>query len=365
MSGDHDRASEFVAGTSETLVTDLPSSPPGFPTAPGSRACDPLSEVLHNVKLTGALFFTMDATSPWCVGIPNTSELAGAILPRAQHIISYHVVVQGAGFASISGAEPFEFDTGDVIVVPHGDPYVMSSSQDITPAMDGDQTIQFFKDMAAGRLPFVVNEGGGGAPRAQIICGFLGCDARPFNPLLTALPCAVLVRRSTADQNDLLNRLIDLTYAEAQVRRVGDLCIRLRLSELMFVEVVRRYLENLPAGQSGWLAGLRDPAIGRALTLLHERPASTWTIEHLAREVGVSRSVLANRFTRLVGQPPMKYLTYWRIQLAAQRLGDGASKVSTVALDVGYASEAAFSRSFKKIVGISPAHWRERFSGSR
>jgi AraC-like DNA-binding protein len=125
---------------------------------------------------------------------------------------------------------------------------------------------------------------------------------------------------------------------------------------------VRRYLEALPADQTGWLAGLRDPGTGRALALLHERPAHPWTLEQLAAQSGLSRSVLAERFTRLVGQPPMQYLASWRVQVAARLLADGAAKVAAVGLEVGYASEAAFSRSFKKLAGVSPAAWRARFS---
>ncbi len=326
-------------------------------------AADPLSDVLHRVKLTGALFFMVDATTPWCVEVPEASAFAGIILPRARHIVSYHVVVEGTGYARVPGVEPVKFGAGDIIVFPHADPYAMLSAAGAPPELDAAETLQFFQDMAAGKLPFVVTEGGGGPERARFVCGFLGCDARPFNPLLATLPRMMHVRRPDVGRDDLLDRLVDLTLAEAQRQRAGGESIRLRLSELMFVEVVRRYLETLPADQTGWLAGLRDPAIGRALALLHERPAHAWTLDQLAREVALSRSVLAERFAHLVGQPPMQYLTHWRVQLAARRLSDGAAKVSAVGLEVGYASEAAFSRSFKKIAGLSPAAWRSRFGG--
>jgi transcriptional regulator GlxA family with amidase domain len=166
------------------------------------------------------------------------------------------------------------------------------------------------------------------------------------------------IRRATRAPSDLLDRLIELTLAEAPARRPGAECVHLRLSELMFVEVVRRYLEGLPPEQTGWLAGLRDPAVGRAVALLHQNPAHAWTIEGLAREIGVSRSVIAARFARLIGCPPMQYLSRWRVQVAAQLLSDGLAKVSAVGRDVGYKSEAAFSRSFKRIAGVSPAEWR-------
>ena len=356
MGGDHDPGSGILAAASGTAplagAADPVAAPPG--------GADALDDVLNRVKLTGALFFLIDATSPWCVDVPHASTFADIILPRAQHIISYHVVVEGSGFASVPGGDPVAFDQGDIIVFPHADPYLMLSAPGVPPYWDADEVMQFFRDMAAGRLPFVIPEGGGEDPPAKFVCGFLGCDVRPFNPLLAALPPLMHVGRPAEARDDLLDRLVDLTLAEAQSRRAGGESIRLRLAELMFVEVVRRYLEGLPDGQTGWLAGLRDPAIGRALALLHERPAEAWTLERLAREAGVSRSVLAERFALLVGQPPMQYLTHWRVQVAARMLSDSAAKVSAVGLEVGYASESAFSRSFKKIAGVSPAAWRKR-----
>jgi len=364
MGSDHDQGSESLAAPSGRLavggasaaVDTLPVSEPMAP--------DPLADVLHSVKLTGALFFLIDATSPWCVEVPQAGAFAPVILPRAQHIISYHVAVQGSGLASVPGIDPVRFEQGDIIVFPHADPYLMLSAPGVPPELNAEQTMQFFRDMAAGRLPFVIREGGGEDPPAKFICGFLGCDARPFNPLLATLPRLMHVRCNGAKRDDLLDRLVELTFAEAQVQRAGGESIRLRLSELMFVEVIRRYLEGLPVEQTGWLAGLRDPAIGRALALLHERPTEAWSLDQLARDVGLSRSVLADRFAQLVGQPPMQYLTSWRMQLAARLLSDGTAKVAAIAQEVGYASEAAFSRAFKKITGLSPALWRKRFGGS-
>lgn len=347
MSGRHDPSSESLAAGSAAARGD-------------PAAHDALSDVLRVVKLSGALFFLVDASSPWGVDIPPASAFAPIILPRARHVVSYHVVTEGSGWASVPGERPVQFAAGDVLVFPHGDAYAMLSAPGGRPALPLEEALGFFRAMAAGELPFVVPEGGGGMERARFVCGFLGCDARPFNPLLAALPRLMHVRRAANPRDDLLERLIELTLAEARMRRPGGECIRLRLSELMFVEVVRRYLQALPKNQAGWLAGLRDPAIGRALALIHERPSHDWTLEELAARAGVSRSVLADRFTRLVGHPPMQYLTNWRVQVAARLLADGAAKVGSVAQEVGYASEAAFSRSFKKIAGMSPAAWRAR-----
>jgi AraC-like DNA-binding protein len=315
--------------------------------------------VLRAVRLTGAVFFRVHATSPWVIEMPDTSALASVTLPRAQHVISYHVVTHGSCCGALLGDAPVQLAEGDVLVFPHGDPYVMSIAAGMRGGPNRAEVLAFMAEMVAGRLPGAVVEDGGGPEQLGLVCGFLGCDARPFNPLLTALPRLLHVRQAFA-AGDPLGRLIDFAITESRERRAGGECVRLRLSELMFVEVVRRYLAGLPAEQTGWLAGLRDRIVGRALALLHERPGEAWTLEKLAKEVGLSRSALAERFTHFVGDPPMAYLARWRMQAAARLLADGQAKVSAVGLQVGYDSEAAFSRAFKKMAGVPPAVWRSR-----
>ena len=214
--------------------------------------------------------------------------------------------------------------------------------------------------MASGQLPFVVQEGGAGPERLHVICGFLGCDALPFNPVLATLPRLLPVRRPLAAGGDRLAALVEFAVDESREKRAGSRSVLLRLGELMFVEVVRRHLVTLPEAQRGWLAGLRDPLVGRALARLHTQPGQSWTLDELAREVATSRSVLAERFAHFVGEPPMHYLARWRMHLAATLLADNAAKVSAVAREVGYDSEAAFSRAFKKLTGVAPAAWRHR-----
>lgn len=353
MPAAHDQPSESFAEASETEA------------AAPVRRFDPLSDVLRTVKLKGALFFMIDATSPWCVEVPHARDYADIILPSARHIVSYHVAVEGEGLASVPGGETIAFDAGDIIVFPHADPYLMLSAPGVRPELDREQTLGFFRDLAAGKLPFVIPEGGGNPPKAKFICGFLGCDLSPFNPLFATLPQILHIRRPGGGRADLLDQLIDLTMTEAQRPRAGGESIRLGLSELMFVELLRRHLESLTAEGPGWLAGLRDPRVGRALALLHAEPARAWTLDALAGAAGVSRSVLAERFARCVGETPMRYLTLWRMQLAARQLTDSAAKVAAIGEQVGFRSEAAFSRTFKKVTGLSPAAWRRTSRGIR
>jgi AraC-like DNA-binding protein len=327
--------------------------------AGGGAEVDVLSDVLRTVKLTGALFFPLEASSPWADDIPAATVFASTVLPGAQHVVSYHIVTQGACWATLLDGPAVRLEAGDILVVPHGDPYVMSSAPGMRSEAHADAVLSFFRQMAAGSAPSVVTEGGGGPERADLVCGFLGCDMRPFNPVLEALPHLVHLSRPAA-AHDHLRHLVEFALAESRQRKSGAKCVLLRLSEVLFVEVVRRYLDGLGPGQTGWLAGLRDPIVGHALALLHDRPADSWTLERLAREIGASRSALADRFTQFVGQPPMRYLAHWRMQVAGRLLSGGAAKVAAVARDVGYDSEAAFSRGFKKIVGISPAAWRRR-----
>ena len=359
MGQSDDRESRSLAASSMMQPQDLPPATGDVAERPilcQESGTDPLSDVLRMVKLTGAVFHLVDATFPWGVEIPPARAYSSILLPRAQHIVSYHIILKGSGWALVRGVTPTPFEAGDVLVLAHGEPYSLLSSPEQEPEFDADATIGFFRDWVAGKLPFVTHEGGGGAGGAEYVCGFLGCDMRPFNPLLSALPPLVRVKRS--GRNTLLDRMLDLTLAEGRLPRVGGESIRLRLSELIFVEVMRQYLECLPAHQTGWLSGLRDPSIGKALAALHERPAHPWTLNELAQQVGMSRAAFAARFAHLLGCPPMQYRTLWRMQIAARLLTDGSTKAAAVGREIGYESEAAFSRAFKKTVGVSPAAWR-------
>jgi len=362
MARSHDRASGSQAPASQNeagfeALLDQPATDASA--SPGEWQSDLLSDVLRAVKLTGALFFAVDAAHPWGVDVPRADRIAPAILPGAQHVVSYDIVLKGSGWVRMAGMDPVRFESGDILVFPHAEPYALLSAPDQQPEFDFDETLKFLREMAAGKLPFVVREGGNGPERTQFVCGYLGCDMRPFNPLLSTLPPFIRVARSEVEPDDLLVRLIRLTLAESRTRRFGGQAIGLRLSELIFVEVLRRYLEGLPAGRHGWLAALRDPAVSQVLGLLHAEPARSWSLDELAQNAGVSRAVLADRFAQVVGCPPMKYQALWRMQIAARLLADRKMKIAAVAHEVGYDSEAAFSRAFKRATGTSPAHWRD------
>jgi AraC-like DNA-binding protein len=317
-------------------------------------SADALSEVLRAVRLTGAVFFAVDARAPWVAETPAGRDLGPHIMPGVEHVIQYHVLTAGTCWAGIVDEAPIQLSAGDVIVFPHGDPHVLSSA----PGMRARPNYDALEQGRTSRLPIPLHEGPGGGPKvAEVICGFLGCDARPFNPLLDTLPRMLHVPRG-ATSGGLVEPFIKLALAESSAHNAGGECVLARLSELLFVEVVRRYVAGLPAENAGWLAGLRDDSVGRALGHLHRRPAHGWTLEELAREIGVSRSVLAERFAFFVGVPPMQYLAQWRMQLAATLLSTTSHGLAEIAERVGYGCEAALSRAYKRWVGVAPADWR-------
>ncbi len=313
---------------------------------------DALSEVLRAVRLRGAVFYDVHASAPWVAEAPRAKELAPMVMPGAEHVIEYHAITSGGCWGGVAGEALVELGAGDIIVFPQGDAHVLASG----PKVKNGHKLSSGARPVGGQLPVLIDEGGGGA-RAELVCGFLGCDARPFNPLLASLPKMIVAR------SESFSPLVRLAVAESKARRSGGEAVLARLSELLFVEVVRQHLSALPADQSGWLAGLRDDFVGRALALLHDRPTHDWSLDALASEVGLSRSAFAERFTRFAGVPPMQYLAQWRMQLAGQMLSSSSAGLAEVASAVGYGSEAAFSRAFKKLVGVAPAAWREARQG--
>lgn len=324
---------------------------------------DTLSDLLRAVRLRGAVFYYVSNWEDWAAEAPPAREIAAAVMPGAEHVMEFHMVAKGSGWAAISGLTPVRLESGDIVMFPHGDAHVMSSAPGMEPErIEADWVFATRHEPKPIPIAFHhgVREPGSGAPVADahtiLVCGFLGCDLRPFNPLVAALPR--LLHLPAARAGGWVARVIDQAACESTQRRPGADAVLERLAEMMFVDTARRYLDSLPEDATGWLAGLRDRYVGRALALLHEYPERAWTIDELGRQVGLSRSALHERFMQFLAQPPMHYLANWRIQVGSRLLRETNRNVASIALDVGYESEAAFSRAFKRLVGLPPATWR-------
>jgi AraC-like DNA-binding protein len=327
-------------------------------------AQDTLSDVLRSVRLRGAVYYHVSGGREWAVEAPAARYIAAAVLPEAEHVMEYHVVTKGHAWAATIGEMPVRLDTGDVVVFPHGDAHVISSAPGVPPErQDPDWVFATANDPRPIPISLMGPDSAFGdmtASGAQtvLVCGFLGCDLRPFNPLIATLPRLLHVPSTGEDRWD--SQVVRQAALESRERRPGSGAVLERLSEMMFVDAVRRHLDRLPEDSKGWLAGLRDRFVGKALELLHEQPGADWTIENLSERVGLSRSALHERFVQFLDQPPMQYLGQWRMQVAAKSLVQSRANIATIALDVGYDSEAAFSRAFKRIVGTTPSEWRRQ-----
>ena len=316
---------------------------------------DVLSDVLKAVRLTGAIFFERHLHSPWVGESPPSAAIASMVMPDAGHVISFHAILSGSCWAGLAGSSypSKRFSAGDIVIYPMGDANVLSSE----PGMRGLPDLQEYARPKDRPLPIVSRLHNEGSDYCHLVCGYFGCDARPFNPLLEALPRMLLSQMPAAAQSWLSN-MLRVAAEEAGRGGAGSESLLARLAELMFVEVVRQYIAGLPDDSKGWLSGLKHRHVGFALRLIHAQPEKPWTLAELAREVGLSRSVLADRFARYVGVSPMHYLGRWRMQLATRRLSTPGVSVAQVGAEVGYESEAAFSRAFKKYVGVPPGSWR-------
>jgi len=322
---------------------------------------DALSDVLRIVQLTGAVYLDGAFSAPWCVLVPADSPLCSAYLPPSERVVSFHLVTEGSCWAMLphdpGGA--FKVEAGEVIVVPQGETHSLGSSTDLAP--------ELMAPLLAHQVATTPGEvmtlayGGGGAG-TRMICGYLATQDIWRNPLLSALPrlFKVGMRGSRASW---LESSLRFAAEEAASAHAGSATVLAKLAELMFVEAVRRHVDTMPDDRTGWLAGLRDRFVSRTLALMHARPAHPWTVEDLARRVGMSRSGFAQRFTDLIGVPPMQYLAQWRLQLAAQQLRVTDRPLASVAEDVGYESEGAFNRAFKREFGVPPATWRRNALG--
>jgi AraC-like DNA-binding protein len=314
---------------------------------------DAFSDVLRVTRLSGGVFLEAEFTAPWCIGGKISSDDCKPFLAAPGHVIASHFVAAGNMQLRVEGGDTIDVRAGEFVLLPHNDTHVFGSDLDVA-LMPAREVIQPPQGGGISRI----NYGGGGAA-TQLLCGFLGSDA-PFSPLLSALPPVLKLDVRATASGAWIESSFRFAASEIAAGRLGSATVIAKLSELLFVEAVSQFVASLPAERQGWLAGLRDPQIGRALAALHARPTEAWTAEALALEVGMSRSAFAERFTSLVGQPPMQYLTLWRMHVAAQQLREGRGSVAQIGFAIGYESEAAFSRAFKRQFGTSPGMWRKR-----
>ena len=313
---------------------------------------DALSDVLRAARLSGGVFLQAEFTAPWCLIVGVTPELCAPYLGPTAHLIPYHYVVEGELHVAIGSGEAKRLRGGELVLFPHNDRHVMGSDLGLEPVPARDVIVP-----PEGGGLHSIRHGGGGA-QTRMICGFLGCNLTYGNPVVATLPAAITLNVEETSPAEWIRSTFHYAASEVASGRPGSETVLAKLSELLFVEAVRRYVDGLPAEQTGWLAGLRDPAVARALALMHGDVARSWTVEELGREAGMSRSALAERFQRVIGVAPMHYLAQWRMQVAAQTLRDTSASLAQVAERVGYESEAAFSRAFKKEFGTAPATWR-------
>ena len=312
---------------------------------------DALSETLRVVRLVGAIFINGRVTAPWCYHSPTADTAAPILEPGAESVVIFHLILEGECFVELLGQPVLRLSAGDVVVFPQGHAHRMTSHPGMKPA-----TGARLEEVLA-RRPRQLNYGGGG-PATRLVCGYLACDARLARILLAGLPPVVRVNVRGSNAGTWLEASLRYALAEARSPRPGGNGVLAKLAEVLFIEVLRLYMNEQGEGRTGWLAGLRDRVVGAALNAMHQRPAHGWTLEELARSANTSRSVLAERFQHLVGSSPMQYLTQWRMLLAANLLANSNAPLARIAEDVGYQTDTAFSRAFRREYGCPPAAWR-------
>lgn len=315
---------------------------------------DALSEALTAVRATGAIFFRVECGAPWGFTVPPINEAAHLLAPGTERLVSFHLITEGRARVRLEGREDFSVGGGDMVILPHGAAHTVSNGKPVT-----------FRDSAAalgqvlsGR-PTTIRLGGGGET-TRIVCGFIGCDFSADRLFLSGLPPTIRINMCGRERAGWVEGAIHHLVSETERATPGAAILLSKMAETLFVEALRRFMEELPPEQTGWLAGANDPLIGRALALLHRKPARRWTLNELAFEVGTSRSVLIKRFAQTLGDTPLGYLRHWRLQLAARLLRTERNPILHIAAEVGYESEAAFNRAFKVEFGMPPAQYRRQ-----
>jgi AraC-like DNA-binding protein len=319
---------------------------------------DALSELLRSVKLSGAMFFDAEGSKPWRIRAPPSKKLGRYVAANASHVIEFHLVVEGAGYIQV-GDERTPFAAGDLVMVPHGDAHEMGNGSGAE-LQDSELALPALLQGGIKRSRF-----GGGGEQTRFVCGYFACEAGLIRPVLAGLPRVVRVHIRNDRAGEWLEKSIVHALERASAAAPGSDVILARLAEVLFAEVLQRWVSQLPQGRTGWLAGAGDATVGKSLAALHRNPAYAWTLDELATRAGVSRSALTERFAKYIGQSPMAYLADWRLELGGEALRTTSRSVMQVAGDVGYESEAAFNRAFKKKFGEPPAQYRRSFREQR
>ena len=333
-------------------MIDRPTFLPQTPISVMLLAMDVLSEVLSTVSLEGALFFNAEFSAPWCLSSSGPTGIAPYVSPNPGHLIIFHFLREGRAYAKLPDGSREELIAGDIVIFPHGHPHFLGNG---APAKPVDSVRTFEKNLAQGLK--IVRFGGGGE-LTRFVCGYMACKPQLSEVFLAGLPKMLKVHVANELSGAWLENSIRLSVGEMSGSNAGSGLVLARLAELLFVETLRRYINTLPHNQIGWLAGSRDAITGKALALMHKEPAHPWTVSVLARRVGLSRTRLADRFRHFLGESPMAYLTKWRLKLGAEMLKSTEDSVAEVAVAVGYNSEAAFNRAFKRVYDYPPAQFR-------
>lgn len=318
---------------------------------------DALSDILKVARLSGGVFFNAEFSAPWCIAAQMAPEFCTPFLAAADHLIPYHYVVGGEMQLGLPGQQSRRLRSGEVVLFPGNDFHLIGSDVGLPPVSAAAVILADGKQIAR-----TVRHGGGGDV-AHMVCGYLGCDGDLIRPIASNLPPSLILKVDDTPAADWIRSTFQYAAHEVADGQTGSTAVLSKLSELLFVEAVQHYVRSMPDGQTGWLAGLRDPAVSRALALMHANMARPWSVDELAREAGLSRSGLAERFTRVIGVAPMHYLADWRLRVAGQKLRDSAEPLVRIAEQAGYESEAAFSRAFKRKFGAAPAAWRRAGQG--
>ncbi len=351
-----------MTGTSQAALY-LPERLAQFaesPCLPCGARMEVLSEVLKAVKLNGALFYNAEFSAPWCAQSVDPRTVTSYLLPKSGHVIIFHLLTEGRAYAQVEGDDRrIPLNAGDILIVPHGDAHILGNGPPVTP-MDRAKVVERFLSQG-----LKVSRMGGGGELSKFICGYMACDPHLSGVFLGGLPPILKVNIRDDASGQWLENSIRYSVDNVDASRPGGEAVLAKLSEVLFVETLRRYIALLPRQQTGWLAGARDPEVGKALALLHRQPADPWTIASLANKVGISRSVLAERFRRYLSETPIAYLTRWRLHLGAQMLTSTSSGVARIAAEVGYESEPSFNRAFKREFGLPPARFRSLSKSAR